>query len=109
MNVYEKIKKMVYIPKKKKKKKKKKNSGPKYHYDTIIALVIYDVTDILMSWTYLIFFIIFVIVIKMLKTREKLLPLKGFWWVKGYFVLGQILMAATTLSSVPILQNPTLI
>ena len=31
-------------------------SGPNHHNDTIIALVIYHVTDILMSWTYLKFF-----------------------------------------------------
>ena len=26
-------------------------SGPNHHYDTVIALVIYHVTNILMSWT----------------------------------------------------------
>ena len=32
--------------------------GPNHHYGTVIALVIYHVTNILMSWTYLIFFFI---------------------------------------------------
>ena len=31
----------------------KQFSGPNHHYDTVIALVIYHVTNILMSWTYL--------------------------------------------------------
>ena len=31
----------------------KQFSGPNHHYDTVIALVIYHVTSILMSWTYL--------------------------------------------------------
>ena len=36
----------------------KQFSGPNHYYDTIIALVIYHVTNILMSWTYLKIFII---------------------------------------------------
>ena len=31
----------------------KQFSGPNHHYDTGIAQVIYHVTNILMSWTYL--------------------------------------------------------
>ena len=31
-----------------------------HHYDTVIALVIYHVTNILMSWTYFKFYLIFI-------------------------------------------------
>ena len=37
----------------------KQFSGPNHHYDTVIAQVIYHVTNILMSWTYLKIFISF--------------------------------------------------
>ena len=60
--------------------------GPIHRYDTVIALVIYHVTNLLMSWTYLKFFISFeysVILIIMLKTgakiRGKLLPMEVFF------------------------------